>query len=83
MSWIFLAAGAQLINAVVALIDKYIVTDKNAIPHPFVYAFYTCLLSGVWIVVYFFSVLPIPFFGLAIPSFANIHSPTLDRKSVV
>lgn len=78
MSWIFLAAGAQLINAVVALIDKYIVTDKNAIPHPFVYAFYTCLLSGVWIVVYFFSVLPIPFFGLAIPSFANIHSPTLE-----
>jgi len=44
--WILLAAGAQFLNAIVALVDKYIVTDERIVPQPFVYAFYTCALSG-------------------------------------
>jgi uncharacterized membrane protein len=77
MSWLFLATIGQLINAVVAFLDKYIVTDENALPQPFVYAFYSCLLTGFWVVIYFFGYLP----GLAdlgMPSFENIMEPTIQ-----
>lgn len=77
MSWLFLATIGQLINAVVAFLDKYIVTDENALPQPFVYAFYSCLLTGFWVVIYFFGYLP----GLAdlgMPSFENIMKPTIQ-----
>lgn len=80
MSWILLTVGAQFINAVVAIIDKRIVTDEKMMPKPFIYAFYTCLISGVWIVLYVFNLLPIPalFDWLNIPTFANVHTPTLE-----
>ncbi len=42
------------------------------------YAFYTCLISGAWIVVYLFSLLPLPYGGLHIPSFDNVIRPTLE-----
>lgn len=77
MMWILLATGAQLINAVVAIVDKYIVSDKDALPRPFVYAFYSCLVTAGWVVVYFLSFIP----GLAdlgVPSFQNIQSPTIQ-----
>jgi drug/metabolite transporter (DMT)-like permease len=76
MSWILLASIGQFLNAVVAIIDKYIVSDENALPRPFVYAFYSCLLTGGWAFIYFAGLLP----GLAelgAPSFANIQAPTL------
>jgi len=79
MSWIFLAVGAQLINAIVALIDKRIVSDESLVPRPFVYAFYTCLLSGSWIIVYALSIFPVAHIdGLSIPSIFNIERPTLE-----
>jgi len=78
MTWILLAAGAQLINAVVALVDKYIVSDERMIPKPFVYAFYTCLISGSWIIVYLFGLFPVSFAGFSIPSLANVERPTLE-----
>lgn len=78
MSWILLAVGAQFLNAIVAIIDKHIVSDEKTFPKPFVYAFYTCLISGAWIVVYFLSLLPLPFGGLHIPSFTNVVRPTLE-----
>jgi uncharacterized membrane protein len=77
MSWIFLATGAQLINAVVALIDKYLVTDEKALPRPFVYAFYSCLLTGGWLVIYFIGFIP----GLShvgVPQFSNIQTPSIQ-----
>ncbi len=77
MSWVFLATIGQLINAVVAFLDKYLVTDENALPRPFVYAFYSCLLTGFWAVIYFLSFIP----GLAdlgVPSFDNIEKPTIQ-----
>ncbi len=77
MSWLFLATVGQLINAVVAFLDKYIVTDEKALPRPFVYAFYSCLLTGFWVVIYFIGFIP----GLStigVPSFANIESPTIQ-----
>ena len=77
MSWLFLATVGQLLNAVVAFLDKYIVTDEKALPRPFVYAFYSCLLTGFWVVIYFIGFIP----GLAsigVPSFTNIESPTIQ-----
>ena len=78
MSWIFLAVGAQFINAIVALVDKYIVTDDKALPKPFVYAFYTCLISGAWIIVYVLGLIPLPFDGFKPPSILNVEKPTLE-----
>ncbi len=78
MNWILLAVCAQFLNAFVAIVDKQIVSDEKILPRPFVYAFYTCLISGVWVVVYLISLLPLPFNGLHIPSFANVVRPTLE-----
>ncbi len=78
MNWIFLAVAAQILNAVVALIDKHIVSDEKTYPKPFVYAFYTCLISGAWVIVYVISLLPLPFGGLHIPSFENVIKPSLE-----
>jgi len=78
MSWILLAVAAQFLNAIVAIIDKHIVSDDKTYPKPFVYAFYTCLISGAWISVYFISLLPFSFAGLNIPSFANVVRPSLE-----
>lgn len=76
--WIFLAIVAQLLNAFVALIDKYIVTSKNALPQPFVYAFYTSVLSGASILVFALSSVPVPLDGVAFPSFSNVQFPSLE-----
>lgn len=77
-SWILLAVGAQFINAIVALVDKHIVSDEKTFPKPFVYAFYTCLISGAWISIYFIGLLPLPFDGMHVPSFSNVVRPTLE-----
>lgn len=49
----------QLLNAVIVLIDKYIVT-KTSISRPVVYAFYVALISGVVVVLLPFGVIHIP-----------------------
>lgn len=82
MNWIFLAVAAQFLSAIVALIDKRIVSDEKLLPRPFVYAFYTCLVSGVWIVVYVANLLPLGVLGQAIPSFGEIQKPTLEVVSL-
>ncbi len=76
MSWILLATIGQFFNAVVAIVDKYIVSDENALPRPFVYAFYSCLLTGGWALIYFAGLIP-GLSDLGAPSFANIQTPTL------
>jgi len=78
MNWIILAVVAQFLNAIVALLDKRIVSDDSILPRPFVYAFYTCLISGVWVVVYFVSLLPFSFGGIPLPSFTHVVKPTLE-----
>ena len=77
MTWLLLATAGQFLNAVVAIIDKYIVTDEKVLPRPFVYAFYSCLITASWVVVYFLGYIP----GLAqygAPSFVNIQWPTIQ-----
>jgi len=72
-----MATVAQLIGAFVALIDKRIVSDDQAPPRPFVYAFVTCLMSGGFVMVYALSGVPTPFPGIHFPSVSNIVAPTL------
>lgn len=77
MSWILLATAGQFLNAIVAIFDKYIVSDEAVLPRPFVYAFYSCLVTGAWVLVFFIGLIP----GLAatgVPSFANIQTPSLQ-----
>lgn len=77
MAWILLATLAQLLNAVVALLDKYIVTDERALPRASVYAFYSCLLTGFWVIIYFLGLLPW-FADLGFPQFSNVEWPTIQ-----
>lgn len=77
MSWILLATVGQFINAIVAIFDKYIVSDDSVLPRPFVYAFYSCLITGFWVVIYFLGFIP----GLAllgVPTFANVQTPSIE-----
>jgi len=76
MSWILLATIGQFLNAIVAILDKYIVSDENALPRPFVYAFYSCLLTGGWAFIYFIGVIP-GLHELGAPSYKEILVPTL------
>ncbi len=80
--WIILAVSAQFLNAIVSLIDKYIVTSKHALPQPFVYAFYTCVFSGGGVVLYIFGIFPLSVGGISFPSVHNIHFPTLETISL-
>ncbi len=77
MSGLFLATIAQLLNALVVFLDKYIVSDEKALPKPFVYAFYSCLLTGFWGIIYFLSFIP-SLRALGVPSFANVEQPTIQ-----
>ncbi len=77
MSWLFLATIGQFIGAVVVFLDKYIVSDGKVLPRPFVYAFYSCLLTGFWVVIYLFGYIP-GFASLGVPTFAGIEKPTIQ-----
>ena len=77
MSWIWLAVGGQFLNAVVAVLDKYIVSDDSAIPKPFVYAFYSCLLAGVWLAIFVLSFIPI-FAATGLPRLSLVEIPSLQ-----
>jgi len=74
--WIGLVLLAQFFNAIVALIDKFIVTSKK-VPRPYLYAFYVSILSSFATVVLFLDFIPIPIEGVSIPSFSNIVLPGL------
>jgi drug/metabolite transporter (DMT)-like permease len=78
LPWITLALAAQFINAIVAVLDKYIVTHQRVMPRPFVYAFYTSLFSGLWVVIFLGGFIPFEFIQrLGIPSLENVVFPTL------
>lgn len=77
MAWILLATAGQFVNALVAFLDKYIVSDENALPKPFVYAFYSCLLTGGWMVIYVLGYIP-GLRELGFPHLDNIQAPTIQ-----
>lgn len=75
-TWLLLAVGAQIIYAVVAIFDKYIVTSKKILK-PISYAFYISILSAFSVVVFLFGWIKLPFLDLQIPSFSNLNFPSL------
>lgn len=77
MSWILLATLGQLLNAIVAFFDKYIVSDESILPRPFVYAFYTCLFTGGWAVIYLIGYIP-GVSEIGVPSFENVKTPSIQ-----
>jgi drug/metabolite transporter (DMT)-like permease len=77
MSWILLAAFGQFLNAVVAILDKYIVTDEKALPSPFAYAFFSCLITGGWVLIYVIGFVP-NFAAVGVPTLANVQIPTIQ-----
>lgn len=77
MSWILLATIGQFLNAIVSIFDKYIVSDEKALPRPFVYAFYSCLLTGFWIVIFVVGLIP-GLSQLGVPSLQQVSAPSLQ-----
>lgn len=78
MTWILLATAGQFLLAIVAILDKYIICDENnGLPRPFVYAFYSCLVTGAWVFVYFLGFIP-GLTSVGAPSFVNIQAPTIQ-----
>ncbi len=77
MSWLLLATIGQFINAIVAFLDKYIVSDDKVLPRPFVYAFYSCLLTGFWIIIYFLGYIP-TLASLGFPTLENVGKPSIQ-----
>ncbi len=77
MSWLLLATIGQFINAIVAFLDKYIVSDEKVLPKPFVYAFYSCLLTGFWIIIYFLGYIP-TLANLGFPTLENVGKPSIQ-----
>ncbi len=75
--WIVLVIVGQFLNALVALVDKYIISSKTVVLRPFTYAFWVSVLSAFSVIIFFFSWLDVPIDGLAIPSFANLERPSL------
>lgn len=81
MAWILVATLGQFLNAIVAFLDKYIVTDERVMPRPFVYAFYSCLLTGGWLIIFGLGFVP----GLqtiGLPHVSNIELPTIQVVSM-
>lgn len=73
--WILLAIIGQLINSVVALIDKFLVTSKK-VPKPSLYVFYTGILVVFSLLLYSFDfVLGHWFSGM--PSLGNVTWPSV------
>lgn len=77
MTWIILATVAQFLNAAVAVVDKYLVTDERRMPRPFVYAYYTCLATAFWLLIYPLGFIPF-FADLGTPSLLRVQLPTLE-----
>lgn len=77
MTWILLATAGQFLNAIVAIADKYIVSDERVLPKPFVYAFYSCLVTGGWIVIFFLGWIP-GLSDLGVPTLESVKTPTIQ-----
>lgn len=75
--WLGLAIVGQLLMALVALVDKYVITSNTVALRPLSYSFWISILSSGSIVVFLFSWLKVPIEGLSIPSFSNVEAPSL------
>lgn len=75
--WLGLVIVGQLLLAISALVDKYIITSDTVVLRPFTYTFWISILSAGSVLVFLFSWLHIPIDGITMPSFVNIKAPSL------
>lgn len=75
--WLGLVVVGQVLLALVALVDKYIITSETVVLRPFTYTFWISVLSAGSVLIFFFSWVPIPIDGISVPSFANVEAPSL------
>jgi uncharacterized membrane protein len=76
MAWILLATLGQFLSALVAILDKYIVSDEKAMPKPFIYAFYSCVLTGGWAAIFALGYVP-GLQAIGFPHLSNLQIPSL------
>ncbi len=62
MTWLYFAITAYFLDAIIFVIDKYLLSKD--VPHPSAYAFFTAALSG-------FALLLLPF-GVHMPNFVDL-----------
>jgi len=74
---IILIVIAQFFNAVVALVDKYILSTKR-VSRPSYYAFFVSILSALSILVFIFGFISIPIPELSVPSIKNVGIPDIS-----
>lgn len=74
MNWILLTVIAQVIYAVVDLINKFIITSKK-IEKPFVFAFFVAILSAISIVIFIPGSFGLKIGQFALPSIFNVGLP--------
>lgn len=75
--WILLVVIAQFLNAIVAIVDKFILTSKK-VSQPIVYAFYVSILSAISLVVFILGFLPFDLGQIKFPNIYNISWPSLE-----
>lgn len=80
-SWILIVMIAQLLYAVAALVDKFILTSKK-VPKPFIYAFYVNLLAVLSLIIFIPGAFGLKILGFTFPSIANVYTPTLSLISM-
>lgn len=79
-TFIILVVIAQFLNAIVAIIDRYILTS-NRVEEPIKYAFLISTLSSLSIIVFLFSFIQLPIGS--IPSFSNVDILNLKEFGLV
>ncbi len=75
MNWIILVVIAQVIYAVVDLVNKFIITSKK-IEKPFVFAFFVAVLSAISIVVFIPGSLGLKIGAFNLPAIQNVGWPS-------
>jgi len=82
-TWIILALAWQLILALVAIFDKFLVHDKR-VGSPFVFALLVTLLSGFGVVISLAGLLPLPeWMKFIFPSITAVVWPSPAQMGIV
>jgi drug/metabolite transporter (DMT)-like permease len=74
--WILIVIIAQFLNAVVAVVDKHIVTDEK-VSQPISYAFYVGILSTLSLAIFFLSFVSLDFGSFSLPHIQQVLLPSL------
>jgi uncharacterized membrane protein len=76
-TWILIVVVAQFLLAIVAIIDKHIVTSEK-VSKPVTYAFYVGILSSLSILIFVPSLFNLSLGGYQLPQISNLGLPSLN-----